>query len=234
MDTTPRQLSQWREEAPFSLSSFPFLCWCSRVLGCCCMRRRMTSALAALQKICPSWKAVESQCQLKFFLSHSLSLFLCLSKLCVPPLQCGDMISLVVCLQEEKNKNQLFKEISAKRRHSNKVERSRTLIEEMTSTNDKYSLKKQTNKKCFAQKISDIISPGFPPFDKQKDHFHTWYLSKWFAGLNIFCSVHLQSATTGPSGGARDFMDAHSLSCTAKKYPNYYGPHIYDVLLLRK
>lgn len=56
--TSIQQRDNYRngERRHLSLSSFPSHCWCSLVLGCCCMRRRMTSALAALQKINPFWK----------------------------------------------------------------------------------------------------------------------------------------------------------------------------------
>ena len=64
------------ERRHLSLSSFPSLCWCSPVLGCCCMRRRMTSALGRAAKNMPVFgKAFESRCRFfSLFLSLSLPL----------------------------------------------------------------------------------------------------------------------------------------------------------------
>ena len=72
---TKRNEAEFRngERRHLSLSSFPSLCWCSPVLGCCCMRRRMTSALGRAAKNKPVFgNAVESRCRISLSLALSL------------------------------------------------------------------------------------------------------------------------------------------------------------------
>lgn len=195
---------------------FPLFCWCSLVLGCCCMRRRMTSALAALQKI--PVPHVLTSCWV----------WMSILKICFFPLPLHNAARWIHLFAASRKKFRLFKEMSRNKCHRNEAVTKNMTCGQMT----KHSCDRKKEKSCCAQETNGVISPYWMISSRlrEKDIFtlSTTWLSDSPDGYFLQCTP---SERTHRSLRSRTGFHGYPFTFRqwCKKHPYYYQQHIYNV-----